>query len=301
MEDINPSLKAAGKSEWQAGLLTKGIRDILWTLDLEGKVTYVSPSVTAHTGYYPEEFYGMPLEHFLAPESAARAREMLKDQLALPLEKRQDSIILELQEKTKAGSYIDIEINTAWMNDETGMPVGFIGITRNITARKRAEQVQREREEKFRAIRTSTADGIVLINGNGFVEYWNPAFEKMFRHSVSETEAKKTPGDVVPEKFREPFDASYRAFRETATETTPPRVVELNAIRGDGTEFPIEITFNPILLEGEFWASAIIRNVTDRKRGEEEHAHGDGGLGDHVIEGHPRAGGLRGLPWGAVR
>jgi PAS domain S-box-containing protein len=272
MEGTNPPLNEAGKSEWQAGLLAKGIKDVLWMLDLEGKVTYVSPSVTAHTGYYPEELYGMPLEHFLAPESAARAREMLKDQLAQPPEKRLDSIILELQEKTKNGSYIDIEINAAWMNDEAGTPVGFIGITRNITARKRAEQAQREREEKFRAIRTSTADGIVLINGDGFVEYWNPTFEKMFRYSSPGAQEKKTPGDLVPEKFREPFEAAYRAFRETATETAPPRVVELNAIRGDGTEFPIEITFNPILIEGEFWASAIIRNVTDRKRVEEEHA-----------------------------
>ncbi len=256
MEGTNPPLNEAGKSEWQAGLLAKGIKDVLWMLDLEGKVTYVSPSVTAHTGYYPEELYGMPLEHFLAPESAARAREMLKDQLAQPPEKRLDSIILELQEKTKNGSYIDIEINAAWMNDEAGTPVGFIGITRNITARKRAEQAQREREEKFRAIRTSTADGIVLINGDGFVEYWNPTFEKMFRYSSPGAQEKKTPGDLVPEKFREPFEAAYRAFRETATETAPPRVVELNAIRGDGTEFPIEITFNPILIEGEFWASA---------------------------------------------
>jgi len=197
---------------------------------------------------------------------------MLREQLAQPPEKRLDSIILELQGKTKNGSYVDIEINAALMNDETGTPVGFIGITRNITARKRAEQARQEREDKFRAIRTSTADGIVLINGNGFAEYWNPAFEKMFRYPVSETQEKKTLGDIVPEKFREPFEAAYRAFRETATETSPPKVVELNAIRGDGTEFPIEITFNPILLEGEFWASAIIRNVTDRKRVEEEHA-----------------------------
>jgi len=55
MEDTNPSLNETGKSEQQAGLPAKGIKDILWTLNLEGRITYVSPSVTAHTGYSAEE------------------------------------------------------------------------------------------------------------------------------------------------------------------------------------------------------------------------------------------------------
>ncbi len=272
MDNQNLTANQTGENEWPSGLLPKGFKDVLWMIDLEGKVTYVSPSVTAHTGYRPEEYYSMTMDQFLSPESAARVRETLAAQLALPPEKRSESTIMELREKTKDGSFIDIEINAAWMNNADGAPISFIGITRNITARKRAEQAQHEQEAKFNAIRTSTPDGILLVNGEGFVEYLNPTFQKMFGHAISEIQGKITPGAVVPEKFKAPFEAAYRAFRESAAKTAARKVVELKAIRENGTEFPIEITFNPILIEGAFWASAIIRDITDRKRAEEEQA-----------------------------
>ena len=265
-----PTEQKFREGAWQPGLLLEGVKDVLWTTDLQGKITYVSPSVTEHTGYRPEEYYAMDMEQILSAESAARVKAKIKEELALPPDERTGSFILELQERTKAGAFIDIEIHSSWINDTTGAPIGFVGITRNVTARKRAEQTLRDSEARFRALRTSAPDGIIFINPDGIVEFWNPAVARMFGHSPADIQEGKGPCDIIPEEFRDKFETAWQEFHKSLAAAATSKVVELIAKKKDGSEFPIEITFALVPIEDSYWTSINLRDISKRKLAEEQ-------------------------------
>jgi two-component system, sporulation sensor kinase A len=93
------------KNEWKYRLLAENIRDVVWSMDLDGRIICISPSITAQTGYLPEEYYGAYASQFLTPESAARVTAMLRDELSRPPEQRMESAILELQDKDEGRRY----------------------------------------------------------------------------------------------------------------------------------------------------------------------------------------------------
>lgn len=65
---------------------------------------------------------------------------------------------------TKDGSKILVEMNSAIMKDTNGKPIGFVGITRDITERKRMEEALKEDEERLRTILDHLQAGIVVID-----------------------------------------------------------------------------------------------------------------------------------------
>jgi PAS domain S-box-containing protein len=132
--------EARNASEARYRLLAENVQDVVWTMTLDGRFSYVSPSVTTQTGFTPEEYYALTVDRILTPESAARVAAVLGRELAKPPEGRLASIVLEVQEYTKDGPPIDIEVNAAWMHAEDGTPTGVIGISRNITERMRVQE-----------------------------------------------------------------------------------------------------------------------------------------------------------------
>jgi two-component system, cell cycle sensor histidine kinase and response regulator CckA len=168
MSEQTSSESIMSEIEHQHRSLAEKLRDAVWMMGLDGRFTYVSPLITAQTGFSPEEHIGQPVEMFLAPESASRVTDIMRNQLALPREQRMESLILELQQKTKAGSVVDVEANATWMYDDAGNAVGIIGVTREISARKRAERALKESEERFRTFSSLSTEGIV-IHDNGII------------------------------------------------------------------------------------------------------------------------------------
>jgi PAS domain S-box-containing protein len=127
-------------SEQRHRLLADNSLDVIWTMNLDGKFTYVSPSIERLRGYTPEETIETPLEDIYTPESVAIIRQGLVDaranlQAGLPLGFR----TLELQGRHRDGSVIWTEVTATAMYDRDGRFVELLGITRDITERKHAE------------------------------------------------------------------------------------------------------------------------------------------------------------------
>ena len=130
------------------------------------------------------------------------------------------------------------------------------------------EQVLRESEEKFRAISDFALDAIILINDGGRVVYWNPAAEKIFGYAREEMLGRDVHGILMPERYKEAFLQGFARFQESGTGRAVGKVMELMARHKSGEEFPIEIALSPIKIKDKYWAAAIIRDITERKRAE---------------------------------
>ena len=125
-------------------LLAQNSTDVIWTMTFDGRFSYVSPSVEALCGFTPEEVLGIPLEGYVHPASAAQDfLAIIRGELDNPPAERLEKTTLELQQTSRSGRIIDIEVSVSWVYDTEGTPVAIQGSTRDITSRK---QAQREKE-----------------------------------------------------------------------------------------------------------------------------------------------------------
>jgi PAS domain S-box-containing protein len=124
--------------------------------------------------------------------------------------------------------------------------------------------------EHFNKIGTGALDAVVMMNEKGQINFWNPAAEKMFGYSFEEVKGKNPHDFMMPEKYLEKYQTGWKNYQETANGDAIGRVNELYAIKSDGSTFPIEITLNNIDNDGKLWSVAIIRDITARKKADEE-------------------------------
>jgi PAS domain S-box-containing protein len=152
-------------------LITENAGDVIWIMDIEkGKFTYVSPSVQKLRGYTPEEVLEQPVSEVLTPESF----QFILDNLGMRIEqfsKGDDSMRVmshEMDQICKDGSIIHTEVVTTLMTDDQGRVNEILGVSRDITERKLAQQeIARLNEELEQRIAERTSQ---LLNSNKELE-----------------------------------------------------------------------------------------------------------------------------------
>ncbi len=139
---------------------------------------------------------------------------------------------------------------------------------RDITERKRAEANQRASEEKFRAVAEHLNDAIVSADSEAKISYFNRAAERAFGYSAADTLGKPLTL-LMPDRFQDAHRRGFQRFLSTGEARVIGKTVELTGIRKDGSEFPLELSLTTWKAsEGTFF-TAIIRDITERKRAEE--------------------------------
>ncbi|MBW2558341.1 MAG: PAS domain S-box protein [Deltaproteobacteria bacterium] len=143
------------ESEKRLRLITDNVSDVIWTLDMNFRYTYVSPSVTRMRGYSIEEVLGKTVESTLTPASLDVANRVLAEELAMEGKTQKDLSrvrTLELEMTHKDGSTLWTDMKTTFLRDSNGQPVEMLGVSRDITDRKRAEDALHESKKQLRDI-----------------------------------------------------------------------------------------------------------------------------------------------------
>ncbi len=184
------------ESEEKYRLLAEHSEDIIFTLDTELKYTYVSPAVKTLRGYAPAELIGKPIDQSLTSDSLSLAAKTFSEEFKKANEKgpaSRTARILELQMNCKDGSRIWAEVKASFLRDRDGNITGILGVTRDISERKKAEQALRQSEERLQAILESSADPLVVYDVEGVPQYLNPAFVKVFGWTLDELKERRIP------------------------------------------------------------------------------------------------------------
>ena len=132
--------EALRQSEERYRLIADHATDVIWTMDAQGRFTYVSPAVYKLRGYSPAEVMAQGMEEALTPDSLALVAETFHAALSrvaagLPVEPFRG----ELEQPRKDGSTVWTEVATNGLYNENGEFTGFVGITRDITERRQLE------------------------------------------------------------------------------------------------------------------------------------------------------------------
>jgi PAS domain S-box-containing protein len=144
--------EALRESEKRYRLLAENLRDVIWTVDMNWCLTYVSPSITQLAGYSVEEYLTKNWDEMVAPASVELLTNIFAEELALEADGHSDllrSRTFEVALKCKDGSTVPVEMKVTFLRGPDGRPAGILGVSRDITARKKAEEEKQKLEEQL--------------------------------------------------------------------------------------------------------------------------------------------------------
>jgi len=141
------------ESEEKYRLLANNINDIIWTMDLDLNMMYVSPSVESILGFTPQENMVMPINEKFTPDSMLQITELVKEHIKpknINDPNYNPTFTLEVEQFHKDGSIVPAEVRVNPIRNEDGIAIGLVGITRDITKRKQTQNKLKESEEDYR-------------------------------------------------------------------------------------------------------------------------------------------------------
>lgn len=126
-----------------------------------------------------------------------------------------------------------------------------------------------ESEEKFRLISTAAQDAIVIVGNDEQIIYWNPAAEKIFAYSAQEAFGQNLHTLLTPLARREMAHSGFQKYRMSGQGSFVGKTFEINALHKSGKEVPVELSISPIKMNNSWHALGIIRDITERRKTQE--------------------------------
>ncbi len=120
--------------------------------------------------------------------------------------------------------------------------------------------------KRLRAITDAALDGMIMIDPQEEITFWNPAAERIFGYSHSEAIGKKLHTLILPQRYRDDHLAGFARFCENGVGTVLGKRLELSACCKDGKEISVEMSVAGITLADGYHAVSFIKDITIQKR-----------------------------------
>jgi PAS domain S-box-containing protein len=187
---VSALLKGLNESEKRYRLIAKNVADVIWTMDMDFRYTYISPSVYQQRGFTAKEAMDQSLDKVVVPDSLEKAFSLLSKKLYL-IEQGDpegwEPAVFEIEQYCKDGRTIWTSNNAKILPGPDEKPKSILGVTSDITDRKQSEKRLRQSEEKFRtAFKTSPSVITLTSVENGIYADVNDAFTKLLGYTQEE-------------------------------------------------------------------------------------------------------------------
>ncbi len=257
------------KAEQQYRLITENIADVIWTMDMSMNFTYLSPSIYHQRGYTVEEAMERALEDVLLPDSLKKIMALFEQKLTL-IEagdpRGWESEVFEAEQYCKDGTIIWVNNNAKIFPGSDGKPVGILGATHDITARKQAEFALIESERNYREIFNATRDAIFIHDADsGMVLDVNKGMLDMFGYTYDEV-IHGDPKNFVVGKHPYTLEEVLKRIKDTVR--YGPQTFDWLCKKKDGTFFWGDVSMKYVEFQEKRYVLATTRNVNDRKLAE---------------------------------
>jgi PAS domain S-box-containing protein len=141
-------------------------------------------------------------------------------------------------------------------------------LRKQIADRKHAEEDLRSSEEKYRLVVETANDAVISMDDNGTIQFANRAAERMFGYDPTELVGRPLTA-LMPESVRKLHDAGFRRYLATGQRNINWRGTELTALRKDGQELPVEVSFGELTRNGRKVFTGFLRDVSERRQARE--------------------------------
>jgi len=260
------------KSETHYRLLAENIKDVIWTTDLKLRFTYISPSCKDLFGYSPEELLNLPATKLLGQKAVFEVDRILAQELAieaLPHKDIKRSRKLELEHIRKDGSSVICELIVTFLRDEKEKATGILGVTRDITERRKMEEEIKESEHLLKLAHYLLKLGTWKYIPSSGKTIWS---EEMFRIYGLTPQEEAPPFEVLVQMVHPDDRNRYLEVLNEAAKRGEFHNFEYRIIRTDGqcrwllAEQSIQLGAK----EGETIFYGTVLDITERKEMEIE-------------------------------
>ncbi len=151
----------------------------------------------------------------------------------------------------------------------------FVELSRKADLLERQAATLRKTEQQFRSLLEAAPDAMIICRGNGNIVLINSRTEAMFGYPRSELISEHI-RLLVPRWHFEMLPGAEEEFDLDGSNHAPQAPAhEFDAVRRDGTTFPVEISLSPLLADGGLLITTAIRDITARRKVEEERARAE--------------------------
>ena len=257
--------------------LTERMNDIVWTMGLDFKPTYTSPSIFRVLGYTPEERAGKTLKELVTPQSYEHVMNVFTAEMEREGKEGVDPnriVMIEAEYYHKNGSTVWLEHMVSAKRDQQGKIISLYAVSRDITERKRAEDALRYSEERYRLLAENATDLIWASNINMKLTYISPSVSRLIGYTVEEAMALPMGKVYTPVSAKAVIDVLKEEMEKERIGLGDPkrsRMVQAELYRKDGSIVPVEIIFSIVrdTAGKNIGTLAIARDITERKRAED--------------------------------
>ncbi|GGN60097.1 hypothetical protein GCM10010112_15970 [Actinoplanes lobatus] len=249
--------RAAGEAQARLAAIVESTADAIIGRTLDGTILSWNPAAERIYGYPAGDMIGRNVD-MLYPAGRHDEPEWIRSQLV-----RGETVHIEDTTRVRRdGALAHLAITISPIRDINGDVVGAASIARDITGTKRAEK-------RFRQLVLSAPDAMVIVGADGLIRLVNDQTERLFGYRGQELVGR--PVEIlVPQQLHAEHAQDLQKYLQAPATRQVDLGRELSGRRRDGTEFPVEISLAPLETDDGFLVSAAIRDVSERRRTEQD-------------------------------
>ncbi|KAF0158522.1 MAG: Diguanylate cyclase/phosphodiesterase with pas/pac sensor(S) [Syntrophaceae bacterium] len=254
--------EALRESEEKYRNILESIQEGYFELDLAGNYTFVNEANCRFLGYTKEELVGMNYRQHTDEETAKKLYQPYYE-----LYRTGKSIeTLEVESFRKDGIKVIYETSVSLIRDSEGKPIGFRGVSRDITDRKQATEALLESEKRYRALVENASDLVFRLDAAGHFTFVNPVARRIVGYGEKELIGKHY-ATLIRSDMRE---EAMKFFGRQFVKGIPNTYSEYPIILKDGREIWVGQNVQLLFQDGKGIAfQAVARDITERRQAEE--------------------------------
>lgn len=247
------------ESEKKYSKIIEEVRDLIWSTDMEGNLTFISPNVKKILGYDDKDLYGKPCFDLMTLDSKKEALK-LRDKFKDPKIK---SISIELGYINKRGKVFDYDVLISLEKNQDGIPIAVHGVSRDITEKKKVEKQLNEQKKLLEEISESAIDTIFSKDMDRKYTFVNVAMEKLVGLKRKDL-IGKTPEEVFSK------DVAQAVNQVDALSFSGKQVDEYVDLKLNKKKVVLHVVQGPLRDEKNnvIGVSGVVRDVTKEKSSE---------------------------------
>jgi PAS domain S-box-containing protein len=228
-------------------------QDAILSKRLDGTIRSWNAAAERLYGFTAEEAIGRPITIITPDDRAAEVADILDRIRAGRTVDHHETV-----RRCKDGTLRRVSVAVSPIMDEQRRVVAASVIAREVGAGRLAEA-------RRSAVVDAALDAIVTMEADGVIAEFNPAAERVFGYSRQQAIGRRVEALLVPPDQRDAHRRGLTRYLTTGTGPLIGRLVEVVAMRADGSQFPAEIAITPLQLEGGALFTAHIRDISERR------------------------------------
>ena len=255
---VEEKTKEVVAKEQQYRFLLQNMREGIQVIGFDWKYLFVNNSVVNQSRYTNEELLGHTM---MEKYPGIERTELFKELQHCMAERRTGLFENEFTFPDGTKEWFELSIQP--------VPEGLFVLSMDITERKKTEEALVASEETSRLIMDSAQDAIICIDAHSMITVWNPQAEKIFGWKEQDVLGKNVVQTIIPVRYQEKH---YKRLEKYLIKGEGPvfnKLIELKAINEKGILFPVEFSIVPFEQRSQHFFCVFIRDITERKKAEE--------------------------------